>query len=207
MTSSSILSSGGRGLEAEDLPRLADVRDPQLDVVLERRVADVAERPLVGRGSCARSASASSSTVVDSAVERLKSSLTAAGAPSRGGCRARGRRRRCSGGPGLPSPRMWSGSWPLRTFCTRSGTTWLMASLTLPDRTSVSPSARRSPIPTQLNGRTIVYGSLYCSHAPWRSTRTRASGSRRSRCGGGDGAPRLRASGTPSMIRRPSMSS
>ena len=32
--------------------------------------------------------------------------------------------------------------------------------------TSVSRSARRSPMPTQLNGRTIVYGSRYCSHAP-----------------------------------------
>ncbi len=31
---------------------------------------------------------------------------------------------------------------------------------------SVSRRARRSPIPTQLNGRTIVYGSWYCSHAP-----------------------------------------
>ena len=31
---------------------------------------------------------------------------------------------------------------------------------------SVSRSARRSPIPTQLNGRTIVYGSSYCSQAP-----------------------------------------
>ena len=48
------------------------------------------------------------------------------------GCRAPGRRRRCSGAPGSPSPRMCSGSWPLSTFCTRSGTTWLIASLTLP---------------------------------------------------------------------------
>ena len=31
---------------------------------------------------------------------------------------------------------------------------------------SVSRSARRSPMPTQLNGRTIVYGSRYCSQAP-----------------------------------------
>ena len=31
---------------------------------------------------------------------------------------------------------------------------------------SVSRTARRSPIPTQLNGRTIVYGSWYCSQAP-----------------------------------------
>ena len=33
--------------------------------------------------------------------------------------------------------------------------------------TSVSRSARRSPIPTQLNGRRIVYGSSYCSQAPF----------------------------------------
>ena len=31
---------------------------------------------------------------------------------------------------------------------------------------SVSRLARRSPIPTQLNGRTIVYGSWNCSQAP-----------------------------------------
>ena len=60
---------------------------------------------------------------------------------------------------------MCSGSWPLSTFCTRSGTTWLIASLTLPDRISSSPSARLSPMPTQLNGRTIVYGSWYWSQA------------------------------------------
>jgi hypothetical protein len=40
-----------------------------------------------------------------------------------------------------------------------------MASLTLPESTSASPSARPSPTPTQLNGRTIVYGSLYWSQA------------------------------------------
>ena len=34
---------------------------------------------------------------------------------------------------------MCSGSWPLSTLSTRSGTTWLMASLTLPDMTSESP--------------------------------------------------------------------
>src|SRR6476646_2692329 len=62
---------------------------------------------------------------------------------------------------------MWSGSWPLRTLRTRSGTTCDSASLTLPDMTSVSLRARRSPIPTQLNGRTIVYGSWYCSQAPF----------------------------------------
>ena len=39
---------------------------------------------------------------------------------------------------------------------TRSGTTWLSASFTLPDRTSRSERARRSPMPTQLNGRAIV---------------------------------------------------
>ena len=62
---------------------------------------------------------------------------------------------------------MCSGSWPLSTFCTRSGTTWLMASRTLPDMISSSPSARLSPIPTQLNGRTIVNGSRYWSQAAW----------------------------------------
>src|SRR4051812_9380795 len=60
---------------------------------------------------------------------------------------------------------MCTGFWPLAIFCTRSGTTWLIASLTLPESISTSPSARDSPIPTQLNGRTIVYGSLYWSHA------------------------------------------
>ena len=35
---------------------------------------------------------------------------------------------------------MCSGSWPLSTFWTRSGTTWLMASRTFPDRISSSPS-------------------------------------------------------------------
>src|ERR1700712_1569340 len=60
---------------------------------------------------------------------------------------------------------MCSGSWPLTTFCTRSGTTWDIASLTLPDSTSTSVSARCSPTPTQLNGRTIVYGRPYWSQA------------------------------------------
>ena len=41
-----------------------------------------------------------------------------------------------------------------------------MASFTLPLMMSASRSARRSPIPTQLNGRTMVYGSWYCSQAP-----------------------------------------
>jgi hypothetical protein len=36
----------------------------------------------------------------------------------------------------------------------------------LPSVTLRSRIARRSPIPTQLNGRTIVYGSSCCSHAP-----------------------------------------
>ncbi len=40
-----------------------------------------------------------------------------------------------------------------------------MASFTLPLGTSTSPRARPSPMPTQLNGRTIVYGSRYWSHA------------------------------------------
>src|SRR6185369_3981579 len=61
---------------------------------------------------------------------------------------------------------MWSGSWPCRHFSARSGTTWDRASLMLPLMTSVSRRARRSPMPTQLNGRRIVYGSSYCSHAP-----------------------------------------
>ena len=43
-TSSSIASRRGRGLEAQDVARLADVGHAQLDVVLERRVGDVAER-------------------------------------------------------------------------------------------------------------------------------------------------------------------
>src|SRR4051794_18144084 len=58
---------------------------------------------------------------------------------------------------------MCSGSCPLRTFCTRSGTTWLRASSTLPLLIVTSERARASPIPTQLNGRTIVNGSRYCS--------------------------------------------
>jgi hypothetical protein len=41
------------------------------------------------------------------------------------------------------------------------GTTWLMASSTLPLSTSTSDCARISPMPTQLNGRSIVYGNLY----------------------------------------------
>ena len=55
---------------------------------------------------------------------------------------------------------------PLKTFITRSGTTWLIASFTLPDNISGALSARLSPMPTQLKGRTIVYGSWYCSQAP-----------------------------------------
>src|SRR3954471_1040669 len=62
---------------------------------------------------------------------------------------------------------MCSGAWPLSTFCTRSGTTCDIASFTLPDSTSASPSARPSPTPTQLNGRTIVYGMAYWSNAAW----------------------------------------
>src|SRR5580700_854463 len=56
---------------------------------------------------------------------------------------------------------MWSGSCPFMTFCTRSGTTWLMARLTLPERMSTSCSALRSPMPTQLNGRKMVKGRPY----------------------------------------------
>src|SRR2546430_16736513 len=40
-----------------------------------------------------------------------------------------------------------------------------MASFTLPLRTSTSVFARISPTPTQLNGRTIVYGRPYWSRA------------------------------------------
>jgi hypothetical protein len=40
-----------------------------------------------------------------------------------------------------------------------------MASWMFPDVISVSPRARASPMPTQLNGRTMVYGSWYCSQA------------------------------------------
>src|ERR1700712_3579229 len=60
---------------------------------------------------------------------------------------------------------MCNGSWPFSTFWTRSGTTWLIASFTLPESTSTSPRARPSPMPTQLNGRTTVYGSWYWSQA------------------------------------------
>src|ERR1051325_7087526 len=60
---------------------------------------------------------------------------------------------------------MCSGSWPLRIFCTRSSTTWLIASFTLPESISTSPTARDSPMPTQLKGRRIVYGTPYWSHA------------------------------------------
>ena len=67
-----------RRLEAEDVARLADVRDAQLDVVLEGRVADVAEGRAVA-WILRQIVSASSRTVVDAAVDRLKSSLTAAG--------------------------------------------------------------------------------------------------------------------------------
>ena len=109
---------------------MRDVGHPHLDVVLERWIRDVrnGRSPLTLR----QIASASSRTVVLSAVERLKSSLT------------RGRRlhRQADAVRQVaavrvvadlrPSPRMWSGSWPLITFCTRSGTTWLIASLTLP---------------------------------------------------------------------------
>ena len=52
----------------------------------------------------------------------------------------------------VAAPRMCSGSWPLSTFCTRSGTTCDIASLTLPLMMSRSRSARFSPMPTQLNG-------------------------------------------------------
>ena len=57
---------------------------------------------------------------------------------------------------------MCSGSWPLAIFWMRSGTTWLIASFTLPLSISISVLARISPVPTQLNGRTIVYGRPYC---------------------------------------------
>src|SRR5450755_4056286 len=40
-----------------------------------------------------------------------------------------------------------------------------MAKRTFPLRISTSPSARRSPIPTQLKGRRIVKGSWYWSNA------------------------------------------
>src|SRR5579884_3839217 len=41
-----------------------------------------------------------------------------------------------------------------------------MAKATLPLVIVLPPTARLSPTPTQLKGRTIVYGNLYCSHAP-----------------------------------------
>ena len=47
MTSSSIASSEVVASKPSTSPRLAHVGDPQLDVVLERRVGDVAERPAV----------------------------------------------------------------------------------------------------------------------------------------------------------------
>src|SRR5215475_10036897 len=48
---------------------------------------------------------------------------------------------------------MWSGSCPASALATRSGST------------CDPPPAAGSPGPTELNGRTIVYGSWYWSHA------------------------------------------
>src|SRR5712691_12654598 len=66
---------------------------------------------------------------------------------------------------------MRNGSWPFTIFCTRSGTTWLIASFTLPLSTSASPRARISPTPTQLNGLTMVYGRSCC----WCAARAKYS--------------------------------
>ena len=113
MTSSSISSRRRGRLEAEHLARLLDRRDAPLDVVLERVVVNErngSSGPLILR----QISSASSSTVVDVGrreVEVLVERRRVLHRRRR--CRARGRRRRCSGGPGCPSPRMCSGSWPL----------------------------------------------------------------------------------------------
>ncbi len=77
-------------------------------------------------------------------------------------------RRRCSSAPGFLAPRMCSGSLSAHDLLLRKVRVRLpIASLMLPLGMSLSPSARRSPIPTQLNGRQIVNGSLYCSQAPF----------------------------------------
>ena len=68
----------------------------------------------------------------------------------------------------------------------------------------VAESARVSPMPTQLNGRAIVYGSLYCSYAPWAKYSSPVSGSRRSNAAAGSAAGRLPAWETRSHSRRPS---
>ena len=79
MTSSSIVSSVVVASNPRTSRALRTSGTRQLDVVLERRVADVAERSAVGPWILRQIASASSRTVVDAAVERLKSSLIAAG--------------------------------------------------------------------------------------------------------------------------------
>ena len=86
------------------------------------------------------------------------------------------------------------------------GTTWLRASFTLPLMTSVSRTARRSPIPTQLNGRRIVYGSLYCSHAPFAKYSEASFWKPYVETGAASSAAPLLASGRRSPTRRPSTS-
>ena len=79
MTSSSISSSDVVGLEAEHALGLLGGRDAALHVVLERVVADRTRSGSSGPLIFRQIDSASSSTVVDCAVERLKSSLRAVG--------------------------------------------------------------------------------------------------------------------------------
>ena len=112
--------------------------------------------------------SASSRTVVERAVERLKSSLTAVG-----------RLHREADAVGeVAAVRVVADLRPVAEDVERvlaledlqdevRARRGDRASFTLPDMMSVSRRARRSPMPTQLNGRTIVYGSWYCSQAPF----------------------------------------
>ena len=127
-----------------------------LDVVVEGRVRRPRRRVGPGPWIFRQISSASSSTVVLTGVERLKSSFSAAvdlhrqadavGQVAAVGVAAHLRRLAQNVQRVLA----------LDTFWTRSGTTWVMASFTFPLGMSVSRRARRSPIPTQLNGRTIV---------------------------------------------------
>src|SRR5258708_1842675 len=67
-----------------------------------------------------------------------------------------------------------------------------MAKRMLPDITSLSTFARDSPMPMQLNGRTIVNGRPYCSCAPCAKNSVASFWNPYVDCGGGETALLLR---------------
>ena len=147
-----------------------------------------AERPVVGRGSCCQISSgqlehrrARRRGEVEVLVDRRRRLHREADAVGQVAAV------RVVADLACRSPRMWSGSWPLSTFWTRSGTTWLMASLTLPLMTSVSRNgAALADADAVERPHDRVGQPVLLPGALREVLARRASGSRRSRSGGGE---------------------